>query len=91
MSGAVYIAEIHISAPTERKINTKHYVTSDEVREALVLRKDVEAAWDDHPQHGRRVVALGQTAAGRPILAVLQEVDPSDGVWNLRTARSPRS
>ncbi len=91
MAQAVYIAVIRISPAIEDKIKNKHQVTAAEVREALVLRPDVVAGWEDHPKHGRRVVAFGRTHAGRPILASLFPVDPPDGVWNLMTARSPQS
>ncbi|WP_305784178.1 hypothetical protein [Symbioplanes lichenis] len=91
MPRSIYIAEIRISAPIERKIKVKHNVTPEKVREALVLRTDITAGWENHEQHGRRVVALGHTAVQRPILAALYPVDPSDGVWNLMTARSPGS
>jgi hypothetical protein len=70
---------------------TKHNVTPHEVRQALVLRSDARAWWEDHPVHGRRVVALGSTGEGRPILAALYPIDPRDGVWMLMTARSPRT
>jgi hypothetical protein len=85
----VYIAEIRIAAAIDRKIRTKHHVTPEEVREALVLRRDVEARWEKHPVHGERVVALGRTYAHRLILAALYPIDENDGVWSLMTARSP--
>ena len=93
-SRSIYIAEIRIADSIELKIKTKHNVTPEEVREALVLRNDVRAGWENHPAHGERVVALGTTYRGRPILAVLVPVDPADpldGVWILKTARSPRA
>jgi hypothetical protein len=84
---AVYIAEIRISDAIEVKIRTKHHLTGAEVREAFVLRRDVEARWEDHPVHGRRAVVLGLTYRGRRVFAALFPVDPGDGVWNLMTAR----
>jgi hypothetical protein len=91
VASTVYIAEIRIADAIERKIMTKHNVTPQEVKEALVLRSDVRAGWEDHPVHGLRVVALGTTSEGRPILASLYPVDPRDGIWTLMTARSPRT
>ena len=90
MPSPVYIAEIRISDAIEQKIREKHNVTGDEVREALILRRDVRAAWEHDPQRGSRVLALGHTYQRRLIFAALYPVDPQDGVWNLGTARSPR-
>lgn len=88
----VYIADIRISDAVAAKIRTKHNVTPEEVRETFILREDIQAGWEDHHVHGRRVVAFGHTGDGRPILAALYPVDPpSEGIWNLGTARSPRA
>lgn len=90
MHPPVYIAEIRITPRIEDKIRAKHKVMPYEVREALVLRDDVYARWEDHREHGLRVVALGRTYVGRPILAALHLVSTRDGTWNLATARSPK-
>jgi len=93
-SNAVHIAEIRIADTIEAKINEKHQVTAQEVREALILRRDVRAGWEDHPDYGVRLIAFGRTYQGRPILAVLLPLnwnDPGEGSWILKTARSPRA
>jgi hypothetical protein len=90
MPRAIYLAEIRITPSIERKIREKHSVTAAEVRQALVLRPDVLARWENHEVHGLRVIALGTTYWGRLILAALYPVDPPGGVWNLMTARSPK-
>jgi hypothetical protein len=63
----------------------------EEVREALVLRREVEVGWEDHPVHGLRAVAYGRTYAGRPLVAALFPVNVLDGTWDLMTARSPKA
>ncbi len=60
----IYIAEIRIDQSIEHKIRVKHNLTGAEVREALVLRRDIKAGWENHPQHGRRLIALGHTYGG---------------------------
>lgn len=82
-----YIAQVLIDPSIEAKIKTKHNVTSDDVRSALEYPARVSAAWEEHPDHGRRLVASGTTRTGRPILAWLEPVDETDGTWRLRSAR----
>jgi hypothetical protein len=84
---AIYIADIRIALSVELKIKEKHGVTPEEVREALILRREAQARWEDHPVHGRRVVAVGWTYAQRMIIASLYPIDQHDGVWSLMTAR----
>lgn len=88
MPGELDIAEIRISDPVERKINEKHHVTAAEVREALVWRQDVDKRWEEHPTHGRRLVVLGTTYAGRQVLGWLIPVPGYPGAWILKTARA---
>jgi hypothetical protein len=66
------------------KIQSKHGITPDEVREAC--HRPRQARWHDHPEHGRRLLVLGRTAGGRKLKIILQPVDPDDGHWRLRTA-----
>jgi uncharacterized DUF497 family protein len=76
-----------IRADIEAKINEKHQVTGDEVRETFVMQPDVSGNWEEHGHYGRRYVAIGLTYTGRPMIAWFYPVDESDGVWSLGTAR----
>jgi hypothetical protein len=87
---SVYIAELRIDPSVESKIKEKHNVNPYEAREAFVLRGDVRAGWEDHPAHGRRLIALGTTYADRRILGVLVPLDAAEGIWKLVTAREPK-
>jgi hypothetical protein len=83
----VYIAEIVISDAMAEKIQSKHGVAPDEVREACQApNRYRRAAWHTHPEYGRRLIVFGSTRAGRIIKVILQPVDLTDGVWRLRTA-----
>lgn len=84
----IYIGYVDVPPAIEDKIRKKHNLTGDEVREAMQWPAAARAAWEEHPVHGRRVIASGHTYSGRPILAWLQPVDVSDGTWRLRSARA---
>jgi hypothetical protein len=66
------------------KIQSKHGITPDEVREACAKR--VEVGWHVDPVHGRRLLVTGLTSTGRLLKIILQPVDARDGTWRLRTA-----
>lgn len=80
-----YIAVITASAATEQKINTKHEVTLQEVREAAVLT-EVDARWEEDPDRGGRLLVVGTSYSGRVLNIVLYPVDVEDGTWELATA-----
>lgn len=79
-----YIGEIIISAAMAQKIQSKHGVTPDEVRE--LYTRIVPGTWHDDPTRGARVYVIFRTSAGRTLKIVLQPVDVHDGTWRLRTA-----
>lgn len=79
-----YFIALQISASVATKIQSKHGVTPDEVRE--VCRTYQQARWDYSEERGVRLLVVGTTATGRRLKLVLQPVDGSDGVWRLRTA-----
>jgi hypothetical protein len=82
-----YIGHVEISAAMGQKITSKHGVTPDEVREACQTPgRYLRASWHDDPRHGRRLLVIGRTNAGRVLKIVLQPVDVADGTWRLRTA-----
>jgi hypothetical protein len=82
---SAYIAEVRISPPVEAKLRSKHAVTAEEVREAVVLRTDVDISWNYHNDRGWRLYVIGRTHAGRCLWVVLYRLD-DDGVWSLGTA-----
>ena len=87
MQEPVYVAWLDCSSDVEAKINSKHGVTLDEAREAIMYPSRLRrAVWDEDPERGRRLIARGVTRSGRVIQAVLYPVDPADGVWRLGTA-----
>lgn len=85
------VAVLIIDASVEAKIKQKHNLTPAEVREAVVLAPDAEAAWDDDPKHGFRLVVAGRTYTGRQVIAYLvplNQNDPEEGTFKLKTALS---
>ena len=85
---SVYIGHIEVDATVLDKIRRKHHLTVAEVREALQWPARPDVRWEDHSEHGLRLVAVGQTATGRNLMAALRPVDETDGTWRLCTARA---
>jgi hypothetical protein len=87
---SIIIAEVLCDDPIADKIRDKHPpLTFPTVRQALVYASDVEARWDEDPEHGRRVVARGRTYGGTQFVAYLSplnENDPEEGTFKLKTA-----
>jgi hypothetical protein len=79
-----YVGEILISPAVSQKIQAKHGVTPDEVRE--LYGKIVRGAWDYDSTRGRRLYVVFRTSTGRTLKVVLQPIDVSGGTWRLRTA-----
>jgi hypothetical protein len=51
-----------------------------------VAAKPLQAVWNDHPEHGRRLVLYANDEQNRLLKVVLQPVDVAEGTWRLRTA-----
>jgi hypothetical protein len=83
-----YVGQILISPTVAQKIQAKHGVTPDEVRE--LYGKTVPGAWDDDPLSGRRLYVVFRTSTGRKLKIVLEPIDWQDGTWGLRTAIASR-
>lgn len=86
----ISIAVVIIDPSVEEKIRTKHApLTGEDVQQALVYARDVEAGWEDDPEHGTRVVAHASTYSGIEFVAYLipaNEGDPEEGTFVLKTA-----
>jgi hypothetical protein len=85
----VYFGLVIIDKPTNAKLSSKHGITSDQVKDAIQWPAHPRAKWEDHPQHGRRAVAVGQTE-GKPVLCILKPVpehDENADTWEVKTAR----
>lgn len=87
----VHFGRILIDPLVEDKLHRKHQgVTYQDVVEAIQWPAHAEAGWEDDEVHGRRVVAMGQTAAGRELICWLQplpEWEDEPDTWKIRTAR----
>lgn len=81
-----WIAVLIFTPEVSAKIQAKHNLTEDEVRQAVCFGGHREARWHDHPDYGLRLVVKGETADGRPLMAYLHPVDRTDGTWECRTA-----
>jgi len=81
-----YIAVLRCSEETEEKINSKHHVALDQVREAVVLTPVRSSGWDLDPVRGARLLVAGTTYEGHVLNVVLYPVDEDEGIWDLGTA-----
>jgi hypothetical protein len=88
---AIYIGKAIIDPPIVAKLNTKHQVTQDELREALEWPAKVRVAREVHPVHGLRWIALARTATSREVIATLLPAPYWEGekadTWVVKTAR----
>jgi hypothetical protein len=87
---SVYIAQIDCSDSVREKINSKHGITLDEVREAFMYPARPErvsrlTSTHEDPR-APRIAVQGSTLRGRRIQAVLYPVDEGNGIWRLGTA-----
>ena len=83
---AVWIGYIEVPPSVEMKIRNRRGVTGDQVRAACQWPAvPLRAAWDDHPDYGRRLIVFARDEQGRLLKVVLQPVDIPDGTWRLRT------
>lgn len=71
------------------KLKLKHNITPSDVRAALEWPAQARSAWEQHPDHERRLVALGHVA-DRPVIASLMPLpawDEDADTWLCLTAR----
>jgi hypothetical protein len=87
---SIYLGQIICPADVVTKINSKHGVTEQDVRDVAqwpaIPMKTFWIGLDDD-RRGPRVVVIGQSGDGRLIQVVLYPVgDPAEGTWRLGTA-----
>ena len=90
----MHLGQLVIDESVRAKLNTKHNISFDEVKEAIQHPARARAKWDNHPVHGRRVAAIGTVASGRAVLCILipvPEYDENADTWLVKTARWLRS
>jgi hypothetical protein len=79
-----YIAEIRITPAIEAKIQAKHNIGPDEIREAALFNR--YGRWNTHSEHGRRLIVRGLTYEGKRIQVFLKPVDADEGIWRCLSA-----
>lgn len=80
----LWVARLNISAAVTQKINSKHGVTVDEVRHALVCVGDLVGRSAFHPERGWRWYVEFELPRGRHIAVLYPAYDDAD-VFNLGT------
>ena len=80
-----WVGEIRFSPQVIAKIQTKHHLTAQDVRQAVSCGAHDDHRWDDDPLYGRRLILEGSYAEGR-LRAYLRPIDRRDGLWECLTA-----
>jgi hypothetical protein len=83
---SIWVAELRVSERTAEKLSSKHGLSTDEVRQAVVCVSGLQFSWNDHPQRGIRAI-IRTRVNERDVLVVLYPVSgPIEDVWNLGSA-----
>lgn len=85
MALRMWIGEILIPDSIEAKLRTRRGMTGMQVRGACVPDGYESARWENHPEHGMRLLVLARHEDGRKLKVILEPVDLDLGVWRLRT------
>lgn len=90
MPSDLYFAQVICPESVVEKINNKHGLTEQDVRDAVQWpARPHRAYWIGLPDdpRGPRAVAVGYAQDGRAVKVVLYPVDgPCEGTWRLGTA-----
>jgi hypothetical protein len=82
----LWVAKLLISEAVAKKIDSRHHLTPDQVREAVVCVVGLTYAWNDDPERGVRAL-VEVTVGSRRVLIVLYPVaDPMGDVFALGSA-----
>ncbi len=82
----VRIGLVVVDAATDEKLRHRRGLTGAEVRAAVEWPAvPVRAAWNDVPEHGRRLIVYAEWGA-KVLKVVLMPLDEVDGTWLLKTA-----
>jgi len=84
-----WIGRIDFDPATAAKINVKHNLTEDQIREAVSFGHSESAVFNDSTPYGPRLQVIGTTADGTRVEAWLRPVDRTDGHWECMTAVRP--
>ncbi len=83
---AFWIGYIEVPPSVEAKIRTRRGVTGDQVRAACQWPAvPLRIGWNEHPEHGRRLLVVARDEQGRMLRVILQPVDEAAGTRRLRT------
>ena len=82
---SINISELVISPAVEFKILRKYHVTSEEVRNELVMRPNLQATSIFDLKHGFRYTILIFIGGNKLHRVFIDQIDKSDDIWSLRT------
>lgn len=82
---SLWVAQLLISERMEEKINSKHWVTVDEVVAAVECVPGLSFSWDVHPERGERALVKVRLRRADGLVVLYDVGHPLGGVWNLGT------
>lgn len=80
------MAELRFDPEVEEKIKTKHQLTVEMIKEAVLCGADDRSGWHNDPKYGLRLFLEGTSSDGTRILVYARPIDRSDGIWDCVTA-----
>ncbi len=86
MAEAIWVAVLHVSERTRRKLAEKHGLDSDDVRSAVQCIRGLEHTWDDDAERGLRVIVLAEISGERCYVVLYPRDHPLGDEWDLGSA-----
>jgi hypothetical protein len=82
----IWIAEVHVSADTRRKITLRHGPDVDDLLARLIGASGLTYAWHFHPQRGWRVIVEVPYGPARVLVVLYPAGDIEEETWHLGSA-----
>ncbi|MFJ7042308.1 hypothetical protein ACIQVC_02730 [Streptomyces sp. NPDC101112] len=86
MTASIWVAELIISDKTEEKIVSRHRISAEEVKDAIVCIAGLPFRWDDDPDRGKRALVRVKVRNVAYLVVLYPVQDPMGDVWALGSA-----
>ncbi|MEV7970699.1 hypothetical protein AB0O34_32625 [Sphaerisporangium sp. NPDC088356] len=80
------MAWLHISEATAQKIQHRHHLIAEEVRDAVVCQEGLVYVWDDHPERGLRALVQVRIRGALTLIVLYPSRDGVDDIYWLGSA-----
>ena len=86
MPTSIWVAQLKISQATAEKIQHKHGISGQEVKDAVVCVRGIPFVWEDDPERGRRAIVKVQIRGSVEVVLYPRPRDAYGDVWALGSA-----